>query len=68
MTRTPTPKRKAKPPPKLRGDRQPLGISLPPDLVVAVDAIAEQEGRTRVRQIEMVLRQFVDTNSIRKRP
>ena len=61
MARTTTPKRKAaKPPPKLRGSRQPLAISLPPELVVEIDAIAVGLERSRVKVIEFACREYVE--------
>ena len=59
MARTTTPKRKA--PAKLRGQRQPLAITLPPDLVAEIDAIAAQESRSRTRLIEVVMRAYVQS-------
>jgi metal-responsive CopG/Arc/MetJ family transcriptional regulator len=63
MTRIPPPKRKAagKPAPKLRGQRQQVTITLPPDLVADVDAIATKESRSRARMVEVVLREFVQS-------
>jgi len=45
--------------PKLRGKRRPMALSLPPDLVAEVDAIAAEESRSRAKMIEVVLRDFV---------
>jgi hypothetical protein len=45
--------------PKLRGKRRPMALSLPPDLVEAVDEIAAEESRSRAKMIEVVLREFV---------
>jgi metal-responsive CopG/Arc/MetJ family transcriptional regulator len=47
----------AKPPPKLRGNRQPIPLSLPPELVAELDAIAEAGFQSRGRLIEMLLRE-----------
>jgi hypothetical protein len=44
---------------KLRGRKRPLALTLPPDLVEAVDAIATEEERSRAKIIEFALRQFV---------
>jgi metal-responsive CopG/Arc/MetJ family transcriptional regulator len=60
MARTPTPKRK--PAPKLRGIRQPLAISLPPELVAELDAIAAGLERSRVKVIEFACREYVQAN------
>jgi metal-responsive CopG/Arc/MetJ family transcriptional regulator len=67
MARTST-KRKAaaKPPPKLRGSRQPLAISLPPELVVEIDAIAAGLERSRVKVIEFACREYVERHQQRR--
>lgn len=39
--------------PKLRGRRKPLTLTLPPDLIAAVDAVAATERRSRASMIEM---------------
>jgi hypothetical protein len=67
MARTPPPKRKAasrapaKPAIQLRGQRQQITITLPPDLVAELDAITVEENRSRAKQIEVALRQFVQS-------
>ena len=63
MARTPTLKRKAaaKPSPKLRGRRQQVTITLPPDLVADLDAITAKENRSRARTIEVALRAYVQS-------
>ena len=43
--------------PKLRGRRQMLTFSLPPDLVARVDAEAANEHRSRANMIEVILRE-----------
>ena len=48
---------KAKGGPKLRGKRQMLTFSLPPDLVAKVDAEAAREHRSRANMIEVILRE-----------
>jgi hypothetical protein len=65
-TRTKPGKAAAKPAVKLRGQRQPMAISMPPDLVAEIDEIAATEGRSRAKQIEIVMRQFVQ--SYHRRP
>ena len=60
-TRTKPGKEPAKPAVKLRGQRQPMAISMPPDLVAEIDEIAATEGRSRAKQIEVVMRQFVQS-------
>jgi metal-responsive CopG/Arc/MetJ family transcriptional regulator len=60
MARTSTPTRK--PTPKLRGSRQPLAISLPPELVVELDAIAAGLERSRVKVIEFACREYVQAH------
>jgi metal-responsive CopG/Arc/MetJ family transcriptional regulator len=60
--RTPRAKRKAsKPPAKLHGQRQPLAVTLPPELIVEIDAIAARESRSRARLVEVVMREFVQS-------
>lgn len=49
----------ARPVRKLRGRKQPLALTLPPDLIEAVDAIAAEEDRSRAKMIEIALRRFV---------
>ena len=49
----------SKPPAKLRGQRQPMAISLPPDLVTEIDAVAAAEARSRAKLVEVVMRNFV---------
>jgi hypothetical protein len=44
---------------KLRGRKRPLALTLPPDLIDAVDAIAAEEDRSRAKMIEIALRRFV---------
>jgi len=63
MVRTPPPKRKATvtQASNLRGQRQQITITLPPDLVAELDAITVRENRSRAKQIEVVLRQFVQS-------
>jgi metal-responsive CopG/Arc/MetJ family transcriptional regulator len=63
-----TPKRKlaSQPAPKLHGLRRPIALTLPPELVDELDAIASAEDRTRVKTIEIACRQFVQ--AYRRRP
>jgi hypothetical protein len=49
----------AKAAPKLRGHRQPIAFTLPPDLIADIDAIAAEESRSRAKMIEVFLRQCV---------
>ena len=51
---------KAKATPTLRGHRQMLTLSLPPDLVTKVDAEAAKQHRSRANMIEMILREGYD--------
>jgi hypothetical protein len=60
MARTPIPKR-GKPAAKPQGSPHPLSLRLPPELVADVDSIAQAEGRSRAKQIEMFLRQSVQS-------
>jgi hypothetical protein len=48
---------KANAAPKLRGKRQMLTFSLPPDLVVHVDREAAKEHRSRANMLEVILRE-----------
>lgn len=48
----------AKPTPKLRGKRQPLTFTLPPDLIARVDAIAARQRRSRANMIEIALEEW----------
>jgi hypothetical protein len=52
---------------KLRGRRQPLAITLPPDLIIAVDAIAAEERRSRANMIEVLLQQGVERHAATQR-
>jgi metal-responsive CopG/Arc/MetJ family transcriptional regulator len=61
MARTPSKKSSKRPAAKLRGQRYPLSITLPPDLVAELDAVAGQEDRSRIKIIEMACRQFVQS-------
>jgi hypothetical protein len=42
--------------PKLRGRLIQTSIGLPPDLMAEIDALAEQDQRSRAKMIEMLLR------------
>jgi hypothetical protein len=59
MPQTPvneTRKSKGGRPPKLRGRRQAVAITLPPELVAEVDDRAAREERSRAKMIELLLR------------
>jgi hypothetical protein len=56
----------ARPAPKLRGKRQPLTFTLPPELIARIDAIAAEEERSRAKMIELVLRGFVQERAARQ--
>jgi hypothetical protein len=56
----------ARPHRKLRGRKAPLALTLPPDLIDAVDAIAVEEDRSRAKMIEIVLRRWVQEHAARK--
>jgi metal-responsive CopG/Arc/MetJ family transcriptional regulator len=43
--------------PKLRGRRQPIPLTLPPELVVELDARAEEAFLSRAKLIELLLRE-----------
>jgi hypothetical protein len=47
----------AKPEPKLRGKKRLLAITLPPDLIEALDVAAEASYLSRAKKIELMLRQ-----------
>lgn len=59
MARIPT--KRGKPAVKLRGERFPLSLTLPPELVAEIDAIAKAEDRSRAKVIEIGMRQFVQS-------
>lgn len=46
--------------PKLRGKRQPIAFTLPPDLIAAVDVIAAEQRRSRANMIEVMLQECID--------
>jgi hypothetical protein len=46
--------------PKLRGKRQMLTFSLPPELVAKVDAKAARERRSRANMIEVILQESLE--------
>jgi hypothetical protein len=49
--------------PKLRGRRKPLTLTLPPDLIAAVDAVAATERRSRASMIEMFCAEGVERHT-----
>jgi len=51
----------AKPAVKLIGRRRPIALTLPPELVDEIDAVAAKESRSRVMMIEIAVRQFVQS-------
>jgi metal-responsive CopG/Arc/MetJ family transcriptional regulator len=42
--------------PKLRGRLMQTSISLPPDVMAEIDAMAEEQERSRAKMIELLLR------------
>ena len=52
--------------PKLRGHRQMLTLSLPPDLVAKVDARAAKERRSRANMIEVMLQEKLDREPVER--
>jgi predicted transcriptional regulator len=56
MTRAPTKK-----PSRSAAERKPFSFLLPPDLVAEIDAIADAESRSRVRTVEVILREYVQS-------
>lgn len=49
----------AKPSPKLRGKRQPLTFTLPPEIIAGIDAIAAKKKRSRANMIEIILDEYL---------
>jgi hypothetical protein len=45
----------AKPKPRLRGRKQPLALTLPPALIERIDAVAEEDDRSRAKTIERLI-------------
>lgn len=50
---------------KLRGQRYPLSITLPPELVAELDAVADQEDRSRIKIIEYACREYLQRHQRR---
>ena len=48
---------------KLRGRKAPLTVTLPPDLIDAVDAVAAKHDRSRAKMIEILLRGAVEQDA-----
>jgi predicted transcriptional regulator len=46
--------------PRLRGKRQPIAFTLPPDLVERIDALAASEHRSRTNMIEVAIREWLE--------
>jgi hypothetical protein len=55
----------AKSAPKLRGKRQPLTFTLPPELIAGIDALAAEDKRSRANMIEIILGQYLDARQRR---
>jgi hypothetical protein len=51
--------------PKLRGKRQPLAFTLPPEIIAGVDAVATEEKRSRANMIEIILEQYLQARQQR---
>jgi hypothetical protein len=51
--------------PKLRGKRQPLTFTLPPEIIAGVDAVAAAEKRSRANMIEIILGQYLEARQRR---
>jgi len=49
----------ARPAAKLRGRKKLYAMTLPPDLMEAVDRLAAQEDRSRAKMVEIMLRRAV---------
>jgi hypothetical protein len=45
--------------PKLRGRRQPIAFTLPPEIIAGVDAVAAEEKRSRANMIEIILGEYL---------
>jgi hypothetical protein len=56
----------AKPAPKLRGNRQPIAFTLPPEIIVAIDVVAAEEKRSRANMIEIILGQYLQARQQRE--
>jgi hypothetical protein len=56
----PTKRRPKTTKPKLRGQKQPLAVALPPELVARVDALAKTEDRSRAKMVERLVRYALD--------
>ena len=56
----------AKATPKLRGHRQPIAFTLPPEIIAGIDAVAAEEDRSRAKMIEIILRQYLQTRGARR--
>lgn len=46
--------------------RRPLGITLPPDLIDALDAVAAKEEQSRAKMMEIILRQGIAERGVPK--
>ena len=51
---------------KLRGRRAPITLTLPPDLIEALDVVAAEEERSRAKMIELLLRGALEGRAARK--
>lgn len=51
---------------KLRGRKRLLTLTLPPDLVETIDAIAAEEDRSRAKIVEYALRQYAESHRRRE--
>ena len=56
----------ARPERAMRGNKRPLALTLPPELIDAIDAIATEEDRSRAKMIEIILRHFVQEHMARR--
>jgi predicted transcriptional regulator len=52
----------AKPERKLRGRKAPITLTLPPDLIVRVDAAAGRHRRSRAQMMEIALEDWLATD------
>ena len=52
---------------KLRGHRQPIAFTLPPEIIAGIDAVAAEEDRSRAKMIEIILRRFLQMRQGRDR-
>jgi hypothetical protein len=55
---------KPAPTPKLHGKRQPLAVTMPPELITRLDALAAAEDRSRSKMVEIIVRAALDQREL----